>query len=175
MANNLMLSARSVAALLAHIFGPSIWDDPHFGGGGPLARMRALPGAAFEEVMLNPQPLPPRERYAMALADATISDITEVGRMGTLFGGEAGQRMQEAALRQLADFEELCPRWPRWPRHWPPPPPPPWTREEMTATELFVVGARLAAAAEIAQDERLQGALADAGSRLMEMGAGKLG
>ncbi len=186
MANDVMLSARSVAMLLARIFGPSIWDDPHFGGGGPLAHVhpaltvrQALGGmsngALLEAMMLNPQPLPPRERYALLLADATISEIVAVSNMGMLFGSDAGQRMQEVALRQLANFEEMCPRWPPWPKTWPPPPPPPWEREEMAATELFVVGARLAAAADVAQDERLQGALADAGSRLMEMGVGKLG
>src|SRR5215204_2012120 len=38
MPEGLQLSARVVASLLARIYGPSIYDIPRFGGGGPVQR-----------------------------------------------------------------------------------------------------------------------------------------
>jgi len=61
----------------------------------------------------------------------------------------------------------LCPRWPPWPKRWPPPPPPPWEREEMTATQLFVFGARFLAAAELMEQGRLQEALTGLGEKAL--------
>src|SRR4051812_4756961 len=116
--------------------------------------------------MLNPQPLPPRELYALALADAHIRELQTHDRMATLLGGRAAERALERSVRLVAEIEELCPpRWPRWPKVWPPPPPPPWSREEMTPTESFVFGARMLAAAELMEQERLQEALAGLGEK----------
>ncbi|MGH8437702.1 MAG: hypothetical protein ACRERW_01345 [Pseudomonas sp.] len=105
----LKLSDKRILA----IFGrrnPSIFDAviPH----GPLSR--------FEEVALNPQPLPPRVLGA-AIADELISSF----RLAQRFGLDNG--------RLLAEIEELCPRrWkdlkfpPGWPRPPRPDPPPEW-------------------------------------------------
>lgn len=175
----MQLSARFVANLLASIFGPSFYDDPRFGR-GDLGR-RVLSDFVSQPqpepwrlAMLNPQPLPPKEHYALSLADAHIHELLTLDRIGALLGGEAAERSQERALRIVAEIDELCPRWPKWPRGvWPPPPPPPWEREEMNPAELFLLGTRLLAASELMDQGRLQdsiGKLADKALELSQAG-----
>jgi len=169
----MQLSARSVASLLARIFGPSFYDDPRFGR-GDLGRRSMIDLVAgphpepWREVALNPQPLPTKALRALALADAHIQEVLDLDRIGALLGEGVAERAQQRALRLVADLEELCPRWPHWPRHWPPPPPPPERHEEMTRTELFVFGMRFLAASELAE----QGALRDGLGRLGEKALG---
>jgi hypothetical protein len=172
MKEGLLLSARSVSSLLAHIFGPSFYDDPRFGRGdpGPGRRIDRVGGPLpdpWVEVALNPQPLPPKERHALAIADAHLQDILQLDRIGGLFGGEAAERAEKRALGFVAELDELCPRWPRWPKHWPPPPPPPWGEEEMNPAALFLYGTRFLAAAEGVESERLQSALAQLGEKAL--------
>jgi hypothetical protein len=95
MPHGLQLSARSVASLLARIFGPEIYDAPPFGGGDWARRdlLDLVTGPRPEPwrtVMLNPQPLPPRERYALTLADAHIQELLTFDRMATLLGDGSG-------------------------------------------------------------------------------------
>jgi len=171
--SKLMMSASSVASLLAHAFGPSYYDSPHFDHGGPVGRVIADLAAGphpepWRQRALNPQPLPPRAAQALALADAHIQEVLALDRMGSLLGGEAMERAEGRALRLLAEVDELCPRWPRWPGHWPPPPPPPFgEHDEMEATELLLFGARLLAASELLDQGRLQSALAALGEKAM--------
>src|ERR1700754_3794559 len=70
MEEGLQLSARFVASILARIYGPSIYDTPRLGGGGPLRYLILDPIAGprpepWREVALNPQPLPPRAVYTV--------------------------------------------------------------------------------------------------------------
>jgi hypothetical protein len=181
MADGLQLPARSVVSVLARIFGPSVYDVPRWGGGvlgrrglldlvsGPhpepwLASGHGVPWLA---VMLNPQPLPPREFYALTLADAHIQELFTLDRMGTMLGGEVTERTLDRAARLAAEIDELCPRRPPWPRGWPSPPPPPEWGEEMTATELVLFGARCLAASELMEQERLQAALTGLGEKAL--------
>ena len=172
MGDGLQLSARSVVSLLARIFGPSFYDGPRFGGGDPGWRNRLeIVGGPQPEpwraVMLNPQPLPPRELYALALADGHIQELLNLDRVGALFGGDVTERALGRSLQLVAEIDDLCPRWPHWPKGWPPPPPPPWEREEMTATELFVFGSRFLAASELVEQEKLQEALTALGEKAL--------
>jgi hypothetical protein len=173
MASELQLSAKAVASLLARIF-PSIYDAPPLGG-WELGRRRLFDMVSgprpepWSAVMLNPQPLPPREIYALTLADAHILELFDLDRMGTLFGGEVAERALDRSLRFVAEIEERCPPlWPRWPKRVPPPPPPPWWGEEMTVTELFVFGARVLAASELVEQGQLQGALIGLGEKALD-------
>jgi hypothetical protein len=180
----LQLPATTVARLLAQIFGPSVYDaliprfDPSVLASGPVPDpwrglgllVRGPSPQPWQTVLLNPQPLPPREAFALSLADAHIHDILSLDRVATLFGGEVMERAQERALRQVSELEELCPRWPRWPKGWPPPPPPPWDDDEMTASALFVFGTRVLAAAEVAEQAPFQEGLTRLGERALELG-----
>ncbi|HBL30603.1 MAG TPA: hypothetical protein DD490_27525 [Acidobacteria bacterium] len=168
----LQLSARAVSQLLASIFGPSFYDDPRFGRGDLGRRVLAdLVNGPHPEpwraVALNPQPLPPKELYALALADAHIHEIFTLDRIGSLLGGKAEERSVRKALGAVADLDEICPRWPRWPKGWPPPPPPPGGREAMSPTELFVFGSRLLAASEQVEQGKLQEALGALGEKAL--------
>jgi hypothetical protein len=173
MEEGLQLSARFVASILARIYGPSIYDTPRFGG-GPI-HYRPIDIAAgpqpepWREVFLNPQPLPPRAAYAIALADAHIQEIRYLDRAGSLLDERATERLIHRAHRMVADVDEICPRWPRWPKTWPPPPPPPWTQETMSETELFVFGARILGASEVIELGQLRDALAGLGERVLGM------
>lgn len=170
MPDGLQLSARSVASLLAQIFGPAIYDAPPFGGGDPYRRrlIDLITGPQpqpWRTVMLNPQPLPPRESYALTLADAHLQEVLALDRLVAAFGDAAAERALERSLRLVAEIDECCPRWPRWPKVWPPPPPPPWQREEMAPTELFVFGMRFLAASELTEHGRLQEVLIGLGEK----------
>ena len=59
--------------------------------------------------MLNPQPLPPRELYALAIADAHIRELQSHDRMATLLGGRAAERLREFLA---ARFGEQAPPTP---------------------------------------------------------------
>jgi len=176
-----------IARLIGHL-NPAAWDwivphslDVDIGSlvGGPQPEpwgmARGGVSSRLDQVALNPQPLPPKDLYALALSDATVARVVSLARVGRMLGGEAGANMQRAAVSAVADFEEICPRWPRWPKHWPPPPPPPWQEEEMAASQLFLAGSRLVLAAEVVEDATVQKALDDAGSKLMDMGIEKAG
>ena len=167
------LSARAVAYILVRIFGPSFYDGPRFGVGPSVLNhcSSEVSETVFDRrsaAMLNPQPLPPRETYALALADAHIQELLSLHRAGSLLGGEVEERALNQSLRQIADIDELCPRWPRWPIVWPPPPSPPWQLdEEMSRTELFLFGSRFVAAAGLVKQEKLEGALIALGERAL--------
>ena len=168
----MQLSARFVASLLASIFGPSFYDDPRFGRGdlGRRSLIDVVSGPLpdpWRAVALNPQPLPPAELYALALADAHIHELLTLDRIGSLFGEEAARRTQEQALRVIAEIDEICPRRPKWPKGWPPPPPPPWGEQEMNPTELFLFGTRLLAASEQMEQGRIGEALGKLGEKVL--------
>ena len=177
MADGMQVSARSVANMLAQIFGPSVYDAlyPHFDRGhlsrhnlfdlvgGPILE----PG---QEVMLNPQPLPPKALYALALADAHIFELLALDRAGALLGGEVTERALDRGLRIVAEVEDLCPPlWPRPPKGgWPPPPRPPWENEQMANPELFVLGTRFLAAADLIEQESLQAEVLRLGEKVLD-------
>jgi hypothetical protein len=176
MDEGLQVSARFVASILARIYGPSIYDTPRFGGGGPLWSQLVEHVAGphpdpWRAIMLNPQPLPPRARYALGLTDAYMQEIVQLDRVAILSEDAVAQRAVDRSFRLVADVDELCPRWPRWPKTWPPPPPPPWWRETMTDTELFLFGTRILAAAEALEHGQLQEAVARLGERVLDLSA----
>jgi hypothetical protein len=171
---SLKLSARTVANLLAHVFGPSYYDGPRFGGGDPGRRglidfVSGPTPEPWRTAALNPQPLPPKTLHALVLADAHIQELLTFSRIGALMKGEVEGHAQQQALRIIAEIDELCPRWPHWPKVWPPPPPPPWQLEQMSPTELFVFGSRFLAASELMEPGKLQDALSRLGEKALDL------
>ena len=177
MADGMQVSARSVADMLAQVFGPSVYDAiyPHFDL-GHLDRHKLfdLVGGPRPEpwhaVMLNPQPLPPKALYALALADAHIYELLALDRAGALLGGEVTERALDRGMRIVAEVEDLCPPlWPRPPKGgWPPPPRPPWENEQMANPELFVLGTRFLAAADLIEQESLQAEVVRLGEKVLD-------
>lgn len=172
MALDLQLSSRSLAILLGNIFGPSYYDGPQFGDGDPGPGGYHVDGPRpnpWRAVMLNPQPLPPRETYALRVADAYITDILGLDRIGGLFGGEARELSLKHSLNHIAYLDEICPRWPKWPKRWPPPPPPPWRRDElMNPSELLLFGSRILAASQLVEQPELGDALGRLGEKALD-------
>src|SRR5262245_63668557 len=108
-----------IARLIGHL-NPAAWDwiVPHslavdFGSlvsGGepspdPWRLARGGVSSRLDQVALNPQPLPPKDLYALALSDATVARVVSLARVGRMLGGEAGANMQRAAVSAVADFE----------------------------------------------------------------------
>lgn len=185
MQESLQLPARTVARLLADIYGPAIYDLPRYGGGllqaqslldavsGPFPdpwRRAGLASGQFlqpwSRVTLNPQPLPPKELYAVALADAYIQDVLELDHIAAVFGGEAEERGVDRSMRLIAEVDDICPEWPWWRKHWPVPPRPPW-EEKMNPSELLIFGSRFLMASELAEHGQIQDALAGLGEKAM--------
>lgn len=150
-----------IARFLARI-NPRLWEIPF-----PHTPLVGHPAASLtnpDAVALNPQPLPPGELLALAVADV---HLTEIVRLASAENGEG----RNGALRRIADVDELCP--PLWPK----PPkgvfPPRWWwdfREPMRESELFFMGARFLSAAEVVEDEVVRDAITRAGMRMMETG-----
>jgi hypothetical protein len=170
MPTELQLSSRSAAALMAQIFGPAVYEIPGRGVGPVRPRYRDfLDGTladSWQSVSLNPRPLPPREAYALALADAHIHELIRLDRLGTLLGGDVERRAIEQALRTMAEIVECCPRWPAWPTGWSIPPNPD-PQSTMRPDDLFVFGSLMLSAAELIEQPALRDAVATLGEHVL--------
>ncbi|HRC62646.1 MAG TPA: hypothetical protein PLX85_05425 [Dehalococcoidia bacterium] len=128
----------------------------------------------LEAVALNPQPLPPRERYAFAVASALIETVMSYAQLSEVLGAAVANNAERFAIQAVEDFEELCPRLPKWPFSFkfgtwpPPPPPPPDPYDEMSFSELMVVASNLLVAAETLGAGSIAEALDRSGTRIME-------
>src|SRR5680860_148388 len=105
MPSDFLLPARSIALFLANILGPEVYDAPPFNRGNPY-RGRAIRNVVgplpdpWLEVALNPQPLPPRELYAIVLADAHIQEVVRLDQTVANFGeGFAEAGISKARLK----------------------------------------------------------------------------
>ena len=172
----LQLSALDVARILARIFGPEIYDAPPFNGGDPFRRriLAQLYGPLpdpWSAVALNPQPLPPKERFAVLLADAHLADVFRIEQAALDFGDGFAERGIARSRQVLADIEELCPRPFTWPKGWPVPPRP-FGDEDMQSTELFLFGMRFLAAADLLEVDQLKEGVTNVGNRAVGMALG---
>ncbi|MFN8584160.1 MAG: hypothetical protein U0446_02390 [Dehalococcoidia bacterium] len=128
----------------------------------------------LEAVALNPQPLPPRERYAFAVASALIETVMSYAQLSEVLGAAVANNAERFAIQAIADFEDICPRPPKWPfpvksPKWPPPPPPPYgLDEEMGFSELMVIASNFLVAAETLGAGSIAEALDRSGTRIME-------
>ncbi len=125
-------------------------------------------------VALNPQPLPPKERFAVAITDAMLSQVVALANEAAL-GGDSERGLRRAFML-LQEWDELCPRWPKWPRTWPPPPDPPdWFKDEMSPVAHFLAATRVLAAADAVYDESIASSLAEIGNRQFEQALSRMG
>jgi hypothetical protein len=178
---NLVITQARLASLVSGMGYPNpdddspIWKWPH--GPGPVAHSWT---DYLSKVAINPQPLPPGERFATALAGAFVERANRVSELGTLFSDK--QRSLGSSF--VAEFDEAggwCGTMSRWEmlqkilawlrNHNPPPPPPePWWRQGLSATEIIIVGGRVAFAAETFGDHAIRSALQKVGGSLMQYG-----
>jgi hypothetical protein len=116
------MERKSFLTLLA-TFPPEAWDavvPKHHYRADALGRFRRFEaGGVLERVGLNPQPLPPKERFVVAAATMTH----EVAGLA-VDAGVTGTADAAAIVRDFVD--DWCGTgWPRrWPWPWPPEPEP---------------------------------------------------
>jgi hypothetical protein len=151
------ISYSLLSQILELAFGPSIWDVP--GIGGPLRnqvveRYGPLPDP-WIIAGLNPQPLPPKARYALTLADAHVHEVMRVDTLAADFGEAAVERGLSRVHGAMAEIEELCPRPFPWPKRGPQPPEP-FAEEDFGPVELAIMGSRFVALAERLESGQLR-------------------
>jgi hypothetical protein len=145
---------------------PAVWDV--IGGGLRVA----------DYVSLNPQPLPPRERFVRALGEALVARAEQLAEVAGTFGNRGANGARDAGEERgvilvSGYVNRLVDDWcgtgyrPRWPF---PGPPPWWFRAEVGARDILVLGAALHEAGRQAFDPDLGRALGDAASKLAQVG-----
>ena len=144
-----------LAALLRRY--PAIYDV--IGGGG-----------LGDEVMLNPQPLPPRYAFLIDVTQAVIGRAELMQEIADAFGRE-GESAGNAYLARFVD--DWCPTGykPRWPF---PGPRPKWFAEELNGVDLIVMATQFDQAAKETASEQLRNGLTNAAAKFAEAGASRL-
>lgn len=164
-------------------FGP-------YGPGGPVLRylLEVQRLRRLDWVALNPQPLPPKEAIAVALAQNVIDQVAQLHAFANMLSGEAANDLRNGGLRLLDEFGDWCGtmtrrellaallRWLHGKRPPPPPPEPePWWDERLDAFDLITIGVQLQATVEQIADDQLASALGQVGGKLMDGGLAMLG
>ena len=178
---NLVITQARLASLIGRLGYPNpdddtpLWKQPH--GPGPVARSWL---DYLNRVALNPQPLPPGERFAVALAGAFVERSLQVSELGTLFADKQRTLSTSFAERldEAGDWCGTMSRWEMlqkilaWLRNHNPPPPPgdPWWKQGLTQNEIIIVGGRIAFAAENFGQQTIRASLQEVGGRLMLQG-----
>jgi hypothetical protein len=162
-----MARSRSVLRLLATL-DPRLWELVH--PNVPVLQPGLRASRRFgDEVFLNPQPLPPRERSLVETV-ATARAVAEATIAAQFAGRDAGEILSEVA-DDWCGTQPLVIPWPKhWPHPWPPGEPYPITEE----IDQVARGVQAAAAvvfdsyATGIADERLASSFADLAGRLEE-------
>jgi hypothetical protein len=178
---NLVIQQSRLASMIGGLGYPNPDDDnpnwyrPH--GPGPVIHSWT---DYLSRVAINPQPLPPGELFAMAVAGALIERATQVSELTTLFTDK--QRTLGSTFAE--EFDEAggwCGTMSRWEmlqkilawlrNHNPPPPPPePWWKQGLTQNEIAVLGGRIAYAGERFGNQAIRSAMLSVGGSLMQQG-----
>jgi hypothetical protein len=137
---------------------PQIYDV--IGGGQNLA----------DKVALNPQPLPPRERFITTLGEALIDRAEQLAEAA----GAIGSRGEEQGIIVVGGYvNRLVDDWcgtgyrPKWPF---PGPPPWWFVQEVAARDTLILAATLHHGAQQAYDPVTQRALEEGAEKLVQSG-----
>ncbi|MGZ8224081.1 MAG: hypothetical protein ACXW0H_03245, partial [Methylobacter sp.] len=148
------------ASLLAR--HPEIWDV--IGGGHSFS----------DEVALNPQPLPPRFAFLIAVAQAVISRaelLQEIGDATRREGEQQGIIIVSGYTRRFVD--DFCGTGFRLKYPFPGPRPP-WFANELEGIDLMVMATQFEQAAKETFSPDLRQNLADASAKLAEAGVLKM-
>ncbi len=126
-------------------------------------------------VSLNPQPLPPRERFIAALGEALVARAEQLAEVANA----AGDRSEERGIIIVSGYvNRLVDDWcgtgyrPRWPF---PGPPPWWFGAQVSARDIITLGAVLNQAGRDAFDPVVGRTLHDAAGKLAEVGLERMG
>jgi hypothetical protein len=175
--SSLTLSTTAIAALVSSVLRP-VPDDPEpVGPGGPVIRWG-------DWVMLNPQPLPPRESWgpspepwswAVAVRAELSRALDQFEQAAIIIVSgrdpEGAWEATETPLTRLVD--DFCGTQPR-PRPFPGPWGPRLTSEPLSGRSLMIAGAQFQQVADYLGDHPLNPGLEDAARRLFETGIARL-
>ena len=141
---------------------PEIWDA--IGGGGGFG----------SEVALNPQPLPPRFAFLLAVAQAVVTRAELMQEIADATRREGEQQGIIIVGGYLARFvDDFCGNGFRLKYPFPGPRPH-WFAKELTGIDLVVVATQFEQAAKEAFSGDLRRHLSHAGARLTEAGLSKM-
>jgi len=178
---NLVITQARLASLIGGLSYPNPEDDtphrkwPH--GPGPISQSWL---DYLSWVAINPQPLPPGERFAVALAGAFIERADQVSSLGT-FLADRQRALGSSFAEELDEAGDWCGTMSRWEmlqkilswlrNHNPPPPPgDPWWKQGLTQNEIIIVGGRVAFAAEGFGNQVIRSSMQGVGGSLMQQG-----
>jgi hypothetical protein len=141
---------------------PAIWDA--IGGGHGFS----------DEVALNPQPLPPRFAFLVALAQTVLRRAELIHEIADAMRREGEQQGIIIVSGYITRFvDDICGndfrfKWPfPWPR-------PNWLAKEVSGIDLVVMATQFDQAAKETFDRELQQNLADASGKLAKAGLSKM-
>jgi len=173
----LTVTTTTVTALINSVLRPASDDPEPTGPGGPVLDW-------WQWVLLNPQPLPPREtwgplpdpwRWALAVRAELARTVDQFEQAGIIVVGGDVERAVEMTGRTVSRLvDDFCGTPPR-PRPFPGPWGPRLGSEPLSGRSLMVAAAQFEQAAESLGDHPLTGVLDDAAGRLFETGAERLG
>ena len=178
---NLVITQARLASLIGGLEYPNpeddtpIWKRPH--GPGPVAQTWL---DYLSRVAINPQPLPPGERFAIAIAGAFVERAHRVTELGTLLA-DRQRALGSAFAAEFSEAGEGCGTMTRWEmlqkilswlrHHIPTPPPPePWWQQGLAENEIIIVGGLVAHAARSFGDHTIRSSLENVGGSLMQHG-----
>jgi hypothetical protein len=127
-----------------------------------------------DDVFLNPQPLPPRERFIIALGEALVARAEQLAEVAGAFDSGEPNRSEERGIIIVSGYvNRLVDDWcgtgyrPRWPF---PGPPPWWFARAVSARDTLALGAILNDAGRQAFEPVVGRALRDAATKLAHAG-----
>lgn len=163
----------SFANQFSNIYNPNPDDSEPSGPWGPVIR-KAFQFSKLSWVMLNPQPLPPREIIALNIAREVIDQALLMQQIGNSLNQEGEERGIIIVSGFISRFIDDCGngiikiKIPH--RGIPEPGPDP----VLTPVELIIMGLQFQSEAKSADNEQIQRLFMDAGKKLISGGIDKL-
>ncbi len=130
-------------------------------------------GGRFDFAALNPQPLPPRSAFLVAVTEEVIDRallMQEAADALNQTGEQQSIIIVSGKFNKFVDqIDELCPRIPKkFPK------PKGGSSEKFSAVELLAAGAVFEQNAAVISDEGLRQELSNAGAKFIEMGIARM-
>ena len=163
----------SFAAQLSNIYNPNPDDPEPSGPWGPVVR-QAFESSKLSWIMLNPQPLPPREIIAINIAREVISRALLMQEIGNNLNREGEERGIIIVSGFISRFIDDCGngivkiKIPH--RGIPEPGPDP----VITPVELILMGLQFHSEAKTIDNDQVQRLFKEAGEKLISNGINKL-
>ena len=163
----------SLASQLSNIYNPNPDDPEPDGPWGPIIR-QAFQFSKLSWVMLNPQPLPPKEVIAMNLARQVIDRASLMNEIANGLHTEGERQGIIVVGGYISRFIDDCGngvikiRIPK--RRWPVPDPDP--DPELQPMDFIMMGLQFQAEANATNDEELKRIFTDAAGKLLDKGIG---